>query len=219
MTRNNGKKNGFAAIDGMVSDLEIANRSARSVYIGKSIAAWRYALSGKNWLPLCLFIALLFVYIGRSAPPPETNQASNPPPAAPAAPTVNVPTQTAVIAPAPTPLPPLDPVAARSTPPETKVSKKLLVERIPPIGQGLVLDPAQIRYCLSEGIRITAWHERANRYSQRAVDMFNAVASDYNARCGNFSYRSGTLESVRAEVEKNREMLVQLGFESAERNR
>jgi hypothetical protein len=84
VTRNNGKKNGFAAIDGMVSDLEIANRSARSVYIGKSIAAWRYALSGKNWLPLCLFIALLFVYIGRSAPPPETNQASNPPPAAPA---------------------------------------------------------------------------------------------------------------------------------------
>ncbi|WP_150123924.1 hypothetical protein [Methyloversatilis sp. RAC08] len=200
----------------MVTDLEATSRSSRALYIGQPIATWRYAFNGKGWLIISLCVGLLFVPLGdRDATSSKSGLASS----APASPAPTVPIQATAIPPAPTPLPPLEPVVGGNTPPETKVSRTLLVERVPPIGKGLVLDPAQIRYCLSEGIRIAAWHERANRYSQRAVDTFNAVVNDYNARCGNFSYRSGTLESVRAEVEKNRDMLVQLGFESAERNR
>lgn len=73
-------------------------------------------------------------------------------------------------------------------------------EEVPPVGTKLVLGPAQIRYCLSEGIRIDAARGVLDRYSQWDVDRFNAMITDYNSRCSDFRYRSGSVESARAEV-------------------
>jgi hypothetical protein len=77
-------------------------------------------------------------------------------------------------------------------------------EEVPPVGTKLVLGPAQIRYCLSEGIRLDAARTALNAYLELDVDRFNAMIANYNSRCSDFRYRSGSLESARAEVERNR---------------
>lgn len=57
-----------------------------------------------------------------------------------------------------------------------------------------------------------------NSYSETSVDAFNAEVNDYNARCSNFRYRSGTLEGIRSEVEANRTALTRQGVASAAHN-
>jgi hypothetical protein len=214
--RDNGKKRGFAAIEGMVTDLEATSRSSRALYIGQPIATWRYAFNGKGWLIISLCVGLLFIPIGdRKSPPLEASQTQS----APAAPAPTAPTQASVSLSPPTPLPMPGPLAAGDKPRDSNAFQSFNAERVPPIGKGFVLDMAQMRYCLSEDIRLTAWQERVNRNSKTAVDSFNSAVNDYNARCGNFSYRTGSLESVRAEVEKHRDMLARQGFDRAARNR
>lgn len=88
-------------------------------------------------------------------------------------------------------------------------------EEIPPIGSGLAFSRSQIRYCVSQKIRIEAWEGEINKYSESSVDAFNFAVNDYNVRCSNFRYRAGMLESVRSEVEANRDALVAEGMNRA----
>lgn len=74
-------------------------------------------------------------------------------------------------------------------------------EEKPPVGTGHVLNASQIRYCLSEDIRVEAMRQSLNNYSERAVYAFNMAVNDYNSRCASFRYRAGALESVRRDVE------------------
>ena len=85
-------------------------------------------------------------------------------------------------------------------------------ESMPPVGRDLLLSSNQIRYCLSEEIRILTIDNILNKYSQLEIDKFNLNTNDYNSRCGQFKYRPGTLESVRSEVESNRSALVSEGL-------
>ncbi len=80
-------------------------------------------------------------------------------------------------------------------------------EEMPPVGTNLVLAPAQLRYCLSEAIRVDAARAVLNNYQQTDVDRFNAMINSYNSRCGNFRYRRGALENARTETEGNRSTL------------
>ena len=82
-----------------------------------------------------------------------------------------------------------------------------LAEEMPPVGTNNVLSYAQLRYCLSEDIRLRAAKSAVNGYNEFDVDRFNSMVTDYNIRCGQFRYRRGSLESVRAEVETNRSSL------------
>lgn len=84
-------------------------------------------------------------------------------------------------------------------------------EQRPPVGSSLVLNEGQIRYCLSEDIRLSAWSNGVNNFSRSSVDAYNAAVADYNARCSRFRYRRGSLESVRVQVEANRTSLQQQG--------
>ncbi len=77
-------------------------------------------------------------------------------------------------------------------------------EEKPPVGAGNVFGWAQIRYCLSENIRIEAMRKLIANTSEREVNSFNSFVSDYNSRCKSFRYRRGTLNSVREEVEARR---------------
>lgn len=77
----------------------------------------------------------------------------------------------------------------------------------PPVGANHVLGPPQLRYCLSEEIRLQAAEGVVNTYVEWQVDRFNAMINDYNSRCGQFRYRRGSLERARAEVEQNRRAL------------
>lgn len=91
-------------------------------------------------------------------------------------------------------------------------------EQMPPVGSGLTLNRAQIRYCLSEEIRMSAWQEKMNEYSNSSVDAFNAAVNNYNSRCSDYRYRKRLLESVRKEVEANRGSLVTSGAARALEN-
>lgn len=84
-------------------------------------------------------------------------------------------------------------------------------EERPPVGTDNVLNHAQLRYCLSEDIRIGEARTTVNSYSESDVDRFNAMVNDYNSRCGQFRYRRGSLESVKSDVERNRSTLVAEG--------
>jgi hypothetical protein len=85
------------------------------------------------------------------------------------------------------------------------------VEAKPPFGSGHTLSRDQIRYCESQKIRVSAWQGALNRYSSTAINAFNAAVDDYNARCSNYRYYSGVLESVRSEVEARRYSLMAEG--------
>jgi hypothetical protein len=75
------------------------------------------------------------------------------------------------------------------------------IEARPPVGTDIVLSDAQIRYCLSEKIRLDGAQSAVNTHRQSDVDRFNVMIDDYNSRCGSFRYRPGTLEAARAQVD------------------
>lgn len=89
----------------------------------------------------------------------------------------------------------------------TYVAPTAVFEQMPPAGSGRTFSVNEIRYCLSQDIRIDSMRSTVNSYSSYEIDQFNAVVSDYNSRCSNFRYRRGALEAIRSEVEVNRPSL------------
>lgn len=87
------------------------------------------------------------------------------------------------------------------------VAPTAVFEQMPPVGSGRTFSDNEIRYCLSQDVRIDSMRSTVNSYSSYEIDQFNAVVSDYNSRCSNFRYRRGALEAVRSEVEVNRSLL------------
>jgi hypothetical protein len=86
------------------------------------------------------------------------------------------------------------------------VSSNPFVEEMPPIGTGLTLGYAQIRYCLAEKVRLEGARTSLVQTSNQ-IARFNALISDWNSRCSDYRYRKGTLESVRTEVDGRRSLL------------
>ena len=84
-----------------------------------------------------------------------------------------------------------------------------------PMGSELAFDRSQLRYCLSESIRMDAWEGQVNQYSNASVAAFNAAVNDYNARCAHIRYPRADLESVRSEVDANRMTLTRQGLAKA----
>ena len=91
-------------------------------------------------------------------------------------------------------------------------------ESMPDRGLGLLLSNDQIRYCLSQDIRLGAWKDSMKDDSNTAIDAFNAAVSDYNSKCSNFKYKKGALDSVRLEVETRRDALLIEGAVQAASN-
>lgn len=94
--------------------------------------------------------------------------------------------------------------SSSSSPPVPAYKPPSNGEEKPQIGSGQLFSSAQIRYCLSEKIRLRGMERLVNNYSSSSVDGFNQYVNDYNARCSNFRYRRGTLESVTSEIESQR---------------
>jgi len=109
--------------------------------------------------------------------------------------------------PAPAYSPPAQTVTPSYSPPAQSQEPSRPAESQPPVGQSIVLSTAQIRYCLAEDIRMDGAKAVVNNYIDSDVDRFNAMAADYNSRCGNFRYRSGALESARRDIEPYRGQL------------
>lgn len=211
MTEDKGRK-GFAGLDSMISEVETPKPTPEPECKPESaptpqVEAQRgYAPpssssgggSGKWWVVgICVFIFL--TWIGGSDKNPSARTASSPSYSAPAPATYYPP-------------------ATRADVPEQSPVIVSSEEEMPPVGSGLSFNRAQIRYCLSEKIRISAWQGQVNKYSETSVDAFNQAVNDYNMRCSNFRYRSGMLESVRTEVDANRYALHLQGTNSAAAN-
>jgi len=88
-----------------------------------------------------------------------------------------------------------------STPRQTTTSPSSTTsaETRPPVGQGLALNRAQVRYCVYQGERLEAMRSMTTTNYQ--ISQFNALIDDYNSRCSNYRYTSGVLSSVRREAQ------------------
>ncbi len=75
---------------------------------------------------------------------------------------------------------------------------------VPSYGSNNVFSDREIRYCLEEEIRLSAWQTAVDTQSQTAINAFNRAADDYNARCSSYRYSRGALERVRSDVESRR---------------
>lgn len=83
----------------------------------------------------------------------------------------------------------------------------VIYEELPPMGSTYVLNKSQIRYCLSEKIRMATINESLNLSSEAEVDHFNEKVSDYNGRCSSFRYEVSALTLIENEVALNRNQL------------
>jgi hypothetical protein len=231
MTGDKGKK-GFAGLDSMVSDIEVAEveppvvvevlqhtpPSTSQKKVAKDVAqpAYRGNSSpvgggGKErmvWIVVIGIIVIFLWVIGSNNSSPNTAS-------------VPASDSTPVAAPAQNFEPPyMEPSANANEPTENSVPpvEDGSEEEMPPEGNGLEFSRPQIHYCLSEDIRISAWKGQVNQESEGSVNAFNAAVNDYNLRCSNFRYRKGLLESVRTEVELNRNSLISQGVQRAAAN-
>ena len=84
-------------------------------------------------------------------------------------------------------------------------------ETKPPVGTNNILSVSQIRYCVSEDIRLGAANKALDNYSEPDVDRFNMMVDDFNSRCGEYRYRSGTLERAKSDIEPWRPVLEEEG--------
>jgi len=100
----------------------------------------------------------------------------------------------------------LPPIGNALTPP---------LEELPPIGSGLTLTNNQIRYCLSEKIRIEAWETVLNTHSDLSVNSFNDSVDNFNMRCSNYRYKKYEMDLVSSQVEARRLELRAEGFRNA----
>jgi hypothetical protein len=78
-------------------------------------------------------------------------------------------------------------------------------EAIPPVGTDLVLGTAQLRYCLSEDVRLDA--AKGAALTDGDIDRFNAMVVDYNSRCASFKYRPSVFNAIKAQVEAKKSSL------------
>jgi hypothetical protein len=205
---------GFSGLDSMVSDVskdvehaervgrssqsrseeaapQVSNQAATEPVTAESVKNRTEASSGASGIKWVFgAAALIFVIwlVGKSSKQETTPTYSPPSVAAPA------PSPAVVSPPVPAPVP-AQPAAPR---PSGLTGEK------PPVGEAHVLDREQIRYCLSEKVRLDAIEPLVNTSRNFEVDKFNGSVADYNSRCGHFKYRRGSLESVRAEVEARR---------------
>jgi hypothetical protein len=81
------------------------------------------------------------------------------------------------------------------------------VEELPQVGRGRLFNDSQIRYCLSQKVRLSGWQTSVDSYDRTSVSGFNAKVEDYNARCGHFQYEDGALERVQTQVQSRRAAL------------
>jgi hypothetical protein len=68
-------------------------------------------------------------------------------------------------------------------------------------GYGQVLSDDQIRYCLSQRVRLAGWKTTVESSSASSVDLFNREVKDFNLRCSDCKYQKGAVERVQADVD------------------
>lgn len=95
--------------------------------------------------------------------------------------------------------------------PKINTQSERFSEQMPSIGTNNILDPAEIRYCIAEDIRIKGANSVIDNYDKNSVNRFNRIVDNYNSRCSEFRYRRGALELATSAVEPYRSALLAEG--------
>lgn len=88
----------------------------------------------------------------------------------------------------------------------------LAKEMVPPKGQDLMLAPAQVRYCVAQGIRLGSAAEQAVGLSAAASARMRLVFNDFDQRCTDYQFEPGSFLAVEQGVEADRAILEQQGL-------
>jgi len=94
---------------------------------------------------------------------------------------------------------PQTPAPSQATvPPPQRTESFDTSETMPPVGTGLALSRANIRYCAFQRVRI----EAARPLVQAGVQgqRFSAAVDDYNSRCSDYRYRQSDKDAVDGEL-------------------
>lgn len=95
---------------------------------------------------------------------------------------------------------------------EPEIGSLQVSEAPPPVGRGLVLNPAQIRYCIAQGIRLGAAAEHLQELPTDASQKLQAMYVDYDGRCAEYRFQAGAFDQARRDVEPRRAALEKEGL-------
>jgi len=68
----------------------------------------------------------------------------------------------------------------------------------PPVGTDNILDENEIKYCLSENVRLQAMQNMVKTNAR--ISLFNQYVDDYNLRCSSYRYRQVDMDRAKALV-------------------
>ena len=71
-----------------------------------------------------------------------------------------------------------------------------------------VFSKPEIRYCLTEYIRLDAIKEAVNTASSSQVTRYNGLIADYNLRCSHYRYSANDYDAATREVEWDRNKIM-----------
>ncbi len=193
---------GFRGLSSLVSSISpeptmaTASQSTAAAPVVSSSSAPVGKNSSNTFLWVCaVAVPILFsVYVSTIQPPkPITTSVNSPPPA---------PT------PSPIPAKPSAPINTNPrVPPVVPAPLPTVTEIRPAVGSNLTLKQDEVRYCLSEKIRLEAMKAVVDTRSSIHIRNFNDRVSDYNLRCGKYRYRQSDMSLAQSEVERIRSRL------------
>ena len=92
--------------------------------------------------------------------------------------------------------------AQQTRSPPSSTAEPTPAETAPPLNIRRALTTAELRYCVFQGARLDHLRRIVSSASEREINLFNGLIRDFNARCGNFTYRAGALAPVEAEARR-----------------
>jgi hypothetical protein len=95
----------------------------------------------------------------------------------------------------------------RGAGPKPPVAPKLEAELLPPVGTGQRLTREYVRYCHFQEERLRVIKQKVQGTDD--VRAYNALVTDYNARCSDFFYQDEDLEAVKEEVKNKQTILAE----------
>ena len=101
----------------------------------------------------------------------------------------------------------LSQIVRYAVPPNPPDASKLEPELLPPVGKGQRLTREYVRYCHFQEERLRVIKQKVQGTDD--VRAYNALVTDYNARCSNFFYRDEDLEAVKEEVKNKQATLAE----------
>lgn len=101
------------------------------------------------------------------------------------------------------PAPTSQPRPSPSTPSYTAPTY-VAAESRPAGGAGNILSQGELRYCLTEKIRLEAMNDLVQDGTSNQIRRFNEQVDDYNSRCVRYRYREADMSSVRSAVDRDR---------------